>query len=440
MMDGVLSNCSYHNAETSDGEGLESLCKYQDDGGGESVVEVSNGTNKESETGTSGFIPHFLCVSSGVNEADVDLDTAVHLSFFPEHFASGQHLRALFHSDEIYSSYLDYPPWKPVPIGLEHQADIPEWGLQGLGHLDKPGSQVAVAQLSGSGLMADDGNGEKLMGTCVVSMSDFETSGGECSEGGNIRICCQCLDAGSVTCVRQHVMEAREKLRGNLGQKIFEELGFCDMGEEVAKKWSEEEEQAFLYVVLSSPASLGRNFWDHLLSVFPSRTKKELVSYYFNVFKLRKRAEQNRFEPLNVDSDNDEWLKNDGDAEDSGVESPIAQEALAHNQEQYPEDYHEEIDDDDNSAALVSCRVATDEEDLGGIDDSSGAYIGTIAGDCDGDNEFMLQSKIQNNRGDDYDIQDDSRTSYKCQRDKFFCYGSFDAVADARESQSRVTP
>ena len=52
--------------------------------------------------------------------------------------------------------------------------------------------------------------------------------------------------------------------------------------------------------------------------VFPSRTKKDIVSYYFNVFMLKVRAEQNRLDPRNIDSDDDEWQGSD----DSVVESP----------------------------------------------------------------------------------------------------------------------
>lgn len=69
---------------------------------------------------------------------------------------------------------------------------------------------------------------------------------------------------------------------------------------------------------------------------------RDLVSYYFNVFILRKRAKQNRFDPLNIDSDNDEWQEIDDDVvataaemtddEDSVVESPIYQNHPGHNE------------------------------------------------------------------------------------------------------------
>lgn len=142
-------------------------------------------------------------------------------------------------------------------------------------------------------------------------------------------------------------MEARQRLRETLGQDMFEKLGFCDMGEEVADKWSEDEEHAFDEVVLSYPASLDKNFWDHLSGIFPSRTKKDLVSYYFNVFMLRKRAEQNRFDPLNIDSDNDEWQRSELGMveEDTGflVESQIDQDTLTNLQGDHAEGCYEDI-------------------------------------------------------------------------------------------------
>ena len=45
--------------------------------------------------------------------------------------------------------------------------------------------------------------------------------------------------------------------------------------------------------------------------IFPAQSKNELVSYCFNVFMLRKRAEQNWLDPLNADSDDDKWQGSD---------------------------------------------------------------------------------------------------------------------------------
>ncbi|GJU54653.1 homeodomain-like protein [Tanacetum coccineum] len=105
-------------------------------------------------------------------------------------------------------------------------------------------------------------------------------------------------------------------MKENIGRERFLALGFDNMGEVVSCKWTEEDEQLFHDVVYSNPASLGKNFWDHLEETFPSRTNQEIVSYYFNVFVLQRRAEQNIYDPTNADSDDDEWQGSDTDEEE----------------------------------------------------------------------------------------------------------------------------
>ncbi|KAG6398876.1 hypothetical protein SASPL_140347 [Salvia splendens] len=123
---------------------------------------------------------------------------------------------------------------------------------------------------------------------------------------GRGRTDCCCLDMGSLRCVQQHVNEAREKLRETIGYENFLDLGFCNMGHEVAYQWTPHDEEVFHDIVYSNPESRGRKFWKHLTVAFPTRTKNELVSYYFNVFVLRRRALQNRSYLLEIDSDDDE--------------------------------------------------------------------------------------------------------------------------------------
>lgn len=368
--------------QTSDGDGEQNINRCRDQGrllfG--PVAEVSNGTEKEFEIGSDCISPLFW--ANGLfAEGDANSEE-VYLSLFPEYFATEHQIRTFLQSDEIYSSHLDHPPVKSVSIGPEYQADVPEWCLQGsknsLAHLDGSDHQVRLERLSGSCLVVDDVQGEKLLGTCVVSMPDSAPSANYYSQSLVTRNDCECLDKGSIRCVRQHVMEAREKLRVNLGHKIFEELGFHEMGEEVSKNWTKEEENKFHEVVSSYPVSMGKNFWDHLSLVFPSRTKNELVSYYFNVFILQKRAEQNRFDPLNIDSDDDEWQRCDLGAaeedEESGVEFLSNRDVSAYQQDDHVENCQDDteggylIDDCKNDANVVH-TVATDEEEDGDVDD-----------------------------------------------------------------------
>ncbi|KAJ0100619.1 hypothetical protein Patl1_21805 [Pistacia atlantica] len=426
IMDFNPSNDAGLEPQTSEDGTSHSFSKCQDQKAFafDSVTEVSNGTDEEFEIGTSGCISQFLWENSSIAEADAKFEAAFHLSFFPEYFAPQHQLRALLQSDETYSSLLEVPPLIPVSIGPEHQADVPEWNPRGsksfVDNLDVSGHQVELAPSPDFSLVVD--GEEKLMGTCVISMPDYEMSANYCSERCGIRNCCKCIDRGSIDCVRQHVMEAREKLRENLGEKIFEELGFCEMGEEVSKRWTEDEEQAFHEVVFSNPASMGKDFWDHLSLVFPSRTKRDLVSYYYNVFILQKRANQNRFDLQNVDSDNDEWQVSELEAgtaeedEDSGVESPTNQDAPTC-QEDHAKDCQDDIEDEyeqdysKNGAQVVS-TVASD-EDEGDVDDISVQHVKNSFGDSGGNTDLHLLSKIQSSYREEDDVQDDSCTSYE---------------------------
>ncbi|KAM7268937.1 hypothetical protein ACFE04_011103 [Oxalis oulophora] len=301
MANGIPYDGSYHSPQKSGVEDLQNFSKYQNEWRNESKLKITDEINSESEASTSGTIPHQLWANNGASEPDLKSEASLHLPFFPDIFLPGLPLKALFQPENIYSTLLDSPSWKTVSIGPEHQADVPEWVLRDSGF--------------------NDSDSERLMGNCVIPMSFSKASVEKCSESEGTRIECRCPDKDSVRCVGQHIMEAREGLRQNLGQEVFEKLGLCSMGEDVAETWSVEEEKAFHYVVLTNPASSGNNFWEQLSINFPSRTKKELVSYYFNVYMLRKRADQNRFDPSYIDSDDDEWqiIENEMVEDDEGL-------------------------------------------------------------------------------------------------------------------------
>ncbi|KAK9698970.1 hypothetical protein RND81_08G144700 [Saponaria officinalis] len=243
--------------------------------------------------------------TSSTSDDDEPLEEMGRLPFYSGYFEFDHPVRTSFIPNDHYHCLLDYPPRKRVPIGPEYQAEIPIWGEN----------------------TSNGSTGDVILNEmCITPNSESQP------KAGDGRLDCRCPDRGSIRCVRLHIAEARGKLRSVLGQDTFMELGFNHMGEVVADKWTNEEEHLFHEVVYSNPVSLGRNFWDGLYAVFPSRTKMEIVSYYFNVFMLRKRAEQNRCDPMNVDSDNDEWQGSDNDGDDeggvsddddvSGIESP----------------------------------------------------------------------------------------------------------------------
>ncbi|XP_076905317.1 uncharacterized protein LOC143561046 [Bidens hawaiensis] len=202
-------------------------------------------------------------------------------NLFSEFYEFNLPRRPLVHYDDTYSSLLDSDPRKEVPVGPEHQADVPGYN-------------------SDSSRTYTFNEREKILtGICVISNHEGETVIPQTD--------CECADNGSVRCVQQHVTEARVNLKQSLGLETFINLGFDKMGEEVSGNWTEEEEQRFQDIIYSNPVSHGKRFWEVLSVEFSTRTKKELVSYYFNVFVYRRRAVQNRSHLLAIDSDDDEW-------------------------------------------------------------------------------------------------------------------------------------
>ncbi|KAL5208988.1 hypothetical protein ABZP36_004611 [Zizania latifolia] len=231
--------------------------------------------------------------------------------------------------DDINSPIHEHLPRKGVAIGAEHQADIPEWRPRI--PMTVPGGSGSCADLayssvsiSGSAPKDDDSDSDKWIKHCVIPMPS--TCPVDWFVDCRSRIECGCSDEGSIRCVRQHVVESRENLKKILGEDKFRELGLCEMGEDIAQRWTHEEEKLFQRVVVSNPPSLGKNFWHFLPHALPSKTSMELVSYYFNVFMLRKRAQQNRSDLLHVDSDDDESPDEPvvtEEDEDSAIESPL---------------------------------------------------------------------------------------------------------------------
>lgn len=178
---------------------------------------------------------------------------------------------------------VDESPQRHVSLGPLFQADVPEW--------------TSVVSESDP----------KWLGTRVWPMdheqhkSTIETD----FVGQGRPELCGCSCPGSVTCVRFHIAEARMKLKLQLGS-VFYKWRFDRMGEEVSLQWTAEEENRFKDMVRSASHSGDKCFWDEVFKWFPMKTRENLVSYYFNVFLVRRRSYQNRVTPKDIDSDDDE--------------------------------------------------------------------------------------------------------------------------------------
>ncbi|KAL8254072.1 hypothetical protein R6Q59_032293 [Mikania micrantha] len=176
---------------------------------------------------------------------------------------------------------------KRIPLGRSFQAEVPQW--------------------TGKTQESDT----RWLGTRVwpLNKTEYRTSLIETEPIGKGRQgSCGCQVIGSPECVRFHVAGKRARLKLELGPAFYK-WKFDMMGEEVSLKWTKHEEKKFARIIKSNPGSSGRCFWDVLMTHFKNKTRPVLVSYYFSVYLLRRRAHQNRANPSNVDSDDDELEK-----------------------------------------------------------------------------------------------------------------------------------
>ncbi|XVF43204.1 hypothetical protein PTKIN_Ptkin02bG0021900 [Pterospermum kingtungense] len=384
--------------------------KYQCDEAFETGALYTHGVEKGFETSA----PLSLVTSTYSKEdtrTGLSAISPVSLEYFDFDFAR----RTFVPVEDAYSLLLDRSPRRQVLLGPNHQANVPSWNR----HIKKD----KFAQNDAS----DIPDNEKFMkGTCVIPMPDSDLSVNDSDKVGAGRADCSCLDRGSLRCVQQHVKEAREKLRKSLGHEKFVKLGFYDMGEDVAYKWSEEDEEIFREVVYTNPPSLGKKFWKHLSVVFPSRSKRELVSYYFNVFILQRRAVQNRSSVLDIDSDDDEYgtqqvyeVQVSEEDEDSAIESLAGQEDLLNQEGECLEDDNDDDDDDDESgdsdgdSGLGEYITASTREDYG----VNLLFKGHVGKSLDESRFYpvLQQTDKISGIGEDLNVQDDSCLSFEFQ-------------------------
>ncbi|KAI7733651.1 hypothetical protein M8C21_028594, partial [Ambrosia artemisiifolia] len=178
---------------------------------------------------------------------------------------------------------------KRVPLGRSFQAEVPQW----TGKTEESET--------------------RWLGTRVWPLEETENRASLIERepiGKGRQGSCGCQFIGSIECVRFHVAVKRNRLKHELGS-AFAKWKFDMMGEEVSYRWTKTEEKKFASIIKANPESSGRCFWDALVAYFKNKTRPVLVSYYFSVYLLRRRAHQNRADPSNVNSDDDE-LENAG--------------------------------------------------------------------------------------------------------------------------------
>ncbi|XP_052210757.1 AT-rich interactive domain-containing protein 2-like [Diospyros lotus] len=170
-----------------------------------------------------------------------------------------------------------------VSVGCLFQAEVPEW----------------------TGVVSE--SDPKWLGTRMWSPENgkHNSLNALTSVGQGRQASCSCQFPGSVKCVRIHITERRMELKLELGG-LFNQWGFDSMGEEVSLSWTLQEEERFRDMIRTTPPSLDKSFWNRVLKFFPTKSREKLLSYYFNVFIIQRRAYQNRVTPAEIDSDDDE--------------------------------------------------------------------------------------------------------------------------------------
>ncbi|GFP91498.1 AT-rich interactive domain-containing protein 1 [Phtheirospermum japonicum] len=200
-----------------------------------------------------------------------------------------------FQSDDEYindNSTVDSPNFvgnqrrqKRVPIGPNSQADIPDFLGQDNYKSDPKWSGTKIWPLE---------KGEQR--NSLIERDPI---------GKGRRESCGCQFPTSFECVRFHLREKRVKLELELCS-VYYKWKFDAMGEIVALSWTKEDESKFQEIVDLNCLSSEKYFWDELFKYFPKKGREALVSYYFNVFVLRRRGCQNRSGNSNIDSDDEE--------------------------------------------------------------------------------------------------------------------------------------
>ncbi|XP_038981040.1 uncharacterized protein LOC120103897 [Phoenix dactylifera] len=188
---------------------------------------------------------------------------------------------------------------KRIGVGASFQADVLEWtGLP------------SVKDFSEDNEDLDD---SRWLGTRVWPLESDDRRTSEVTIGKGRPDSCACASPGSIACIRSHVSSARLQLQSDLGQAFFS-WEFDGMGEDVSKLWTHGEQMSIDPLERLNPESYCMTFWKLAEKCFTSKSRQDLVRYYFNVFIPRRMSYQSSLPSAEVNSEEDDDDGNNNDA------------------------------------------------------------------------------------------------------------------------------
>ncbi|KAK9290239.1 hypothetical protein L1049_008406 [Liquidambar formosana] len=179
----------------------------------------------------------------------------------------------------------------PIPLGPRFQAEVPDWT-----------GPVNKGNLYGGD---DDSENSRWLGTRIWPTKGISAEITVEAIGKGRPDSCSCVSPGSASCIKYHVVEEWLRLQSDLGP-AFWSWKFDEMGEVVSKAWTLKEQESFESLVRMNLLKNGTSSCKHALKCFPSKSRKSIVSYYFNVFIPRRMSLQIRLSLKQVDSDDEE--------------------------------------------------------------------------------------------------------------------------------------
>ncbi|CAH8269987.1 unnamed protein product [Arabidopsis lyrata] len=181
-----------------------------------------------------------------------------------------------------------------IPIGPGFQAEIPVW----------------IAPTKKGKFYGSPGDSDTLrwLGTGVWPTYSLKKTVHYKKVGEGRSDSCSCASPRSINCIKRHTKEARVLLEKEIN-RAFYTWKFDEMGEEVgSKSWTAKEEQRFEALVKKNPLSSSDGFWEFASNAFPRKSEKDLLSYYYNVFLIKRmRSRVNSSAANHIDSDDDHY-------------------------------------------------------------------------------------------------------------------------------------